>query len=133
MTSICPIILMFSFSSKTFQARPLSWNVSIKEMTGLLFSVVHRALTGPLRIQPWSQDRRKEPNQIKPGIWSEKKSREIGQENTHTHTEETNRRRPDNTRRTRKKNSSLSRLRKKGSPISSGIEPRQEDKGKDKE
>ena len=41
--------------------------------------VVYLTLTDPLRIQPWSQDRRK--NQTKPGIRSEK-SRESRQKRT---------------------------------------------------
>ena len=44
---------------------------------------------------------------------------------TKAQTKETNKRQPHNTL--------LSRLRKKGSPISGGIQPRYEDKGKDNE
>ena len=53
-------------------------------------------------------------------------------------TEETNKRQPQNTRRASKKNILVSRLQQAAqercnSPIRSGIQPRQEDKGKDNE
>ena len=80
-----------------------------REVTMLLLLVVYLTLTDPLRIQPWSQDRR---NQTK----SNRKS-EIS--------------RGSRQKRTDKKQTGGNRIkRRKGSPISSGIQPRHEDKGK---
>ena len=112
-------------------------------------------LTDPLRIQPWSQDRR---NQTK----SNREHRKQRQKKTdkkvaskgHRRQEATKKRDKNKNKSTRNRNTNrstvsrqieetnkrqphttlLSKLRKKGSPISGRIQPpRQDDKGKDNE
>ena len=97
-----------------------------------LFVVVFLTLTDPLRIQPWSQDRR---NQTKSNRESEI-SIESRQKRTDKEVASKGRRRDKieninkNTQTVETNRGNRIKKRREGSPISGGIQPRHEDKGK---
>ena len=97
----------------------------------LLLSTRYLTLTDPLRIQPWSQDKR---NQIKSNRKSEI-SRESRQKRTDKKVDSKGHRR-DKIEYTKKYTDSRNKLeapaykRREGSLISGGIQPRHEGKGK---
>ena len=128
-----------------------------REVVIVVVVVVYLTLTDPLRIQPRSQDRRNQTKSIREQFGRKKEREEKRresrqkttdkkiaskghrrQEGTQKRLKEKNKTRNINTNKkaqteeTNKKQSNtlLSRLRKKGSPISGGIQPRQEDKGR---
>ena len=101
------------------------------------FVVVFLTLTHPLRIQPWSQDRR---NHTKPNRESEV-SRESRQKRTdkkvaskaHRRDKIEKHKQKHTDNRNNLEATALKKKRREGSPISGGIQPRHEDKGKGNE